>query len=630
MKRQLIVLCLLILLLGFPYVAGAQNEEGGLASMASQNEMRSCLKRVGGEIGGHESSAKMLLAGATLHLQGDCLSNAGCEIWRYNSENDDYDVTKKELDACKNGTKTNNCDSEHIQHLEEELKKQVRPDETYDGVKEFVINNGTSFGTGPNGFPMVPTGKVDINVTDNFAGHVTYSYYAVGEPNAVALTQPAGGGSTNEAGSDKTQIQGTFGLDTITAAPTEESENNNCITLYWDPFGRVFDSVSLDPIPGVDVVLIDNATGKPAVIQPPSKNWTTTKTDNGVYNILTDHAGDYQLNITPPPSHTFTRQVNIAATYSTVYSEIYLPGDVFYEEPMPAVIPPNFDYSKYHHDIPILPVGKPYIADPFDVFVIRSSVRSADLGSMINYSGKATFPRARVCMVGFESKRTYGDCVNAEKYGAFSFNLAKTDSPIEKIMFVAQRVDLTKPLAKTNAINLSKLDVSDPYLATVEPILPYIEGTAADLNGLPLSNAVVRIRLKAGKRIVFETKANAKGYFKIESKGLPFLNYYLEFTSPSLSTPLIQSTSEFVQKNKKYYGNKNGGSNASKSSKANNKSTDTFNPDTPGSNVQASTNTFSFTKLLITGIIMLLLVVVLIAVFIYIKKRDPTPQTFSE
>lgn len=627
MQKRLFVLFMIVFLLYFPFAVGAQNEEGGLASMASQNSMRSCLKRVAGGTDPHPRAGKMVLNG-TLQLAGNCLSETGCEIHKVNPSNTNIGITQDdEKRFCEGGSKP---DTEKCQHAKDELARQADTDPFNGPINDFTINNGADGGTSPQGNKMVAFGPVDISVTDRFVGEVPYSYYAVGEPNVIALTQPAGDGSTNVAGDDKTQILGTFGLDTIVADPTEETEENNCVTLFWDPFGRVFDAVSLDPIPYVDVVLIDYKTGKPAAIAPPSPNWDYTKINNGIYNIMTDREGDYQLQVTPPPTHLFTRKINLPASYSTVYSEIYLPGDVFHEVPMPAVVPKGFDYSKYHHDIPVVPLNKPYIANPEDVYVVQSSVRSSDMGSFINYSGRATFPKAKVCLVGATSKKIYGACVNAEQYGNFRMNIKKDDVPTEKLFMIAQRVDLTKPLDTSNILDLSRVDFTNPKLASIEPTLHFVEGYAYDNKGQIIPNAKISIRLKDGGRVFSWKKADAKGYFKIESKMLPFLEYYLEFTSPSLSTPLIQSTSEFVKLNNKYYENINSGSGAAKSSKANNQSTDTFNPDTPGSNVPTSTNRLSLTKLLVTGLIVLFLVVVLVAIFIYIKKRGPTHQTFSE
>lgn len=543
--RKLIIFLLPFFLYLFllPILITAQrggDPNADLTSIMSQGSVRSCLKRAPGGNESHPAAGGKMILTATLNLTGTCGSATGCEIWLHNTENDDIAVNEKILKNCKNGSTASYCDD--TTHEEEELAKQVNVRPGWSQVTDFtVLGGGSTISPG-----VVAPGVVNISVSDRYAGHVSYSYYAIGDANAVAPTGNLGaGGGTVAVQQNNTQQLGTLDQSAVTPVPVVEGNSNNCVTLYWDPFGRVFDASSLEPMSGVDVTLLDNL-GNPAVVDGPYANFDTTKVDNGVYNILVSKEADYQLRVDPPKTHLFTRNVNLQSNYSLVYSDIYLPGDIFHEAPMPETVPDNFDYSSYHHDIPLMPIGEPYRVDPFDVFVIKSSVRASDMGQFVNYSGKDTFPRAKVCLVGEENNDVIGDCVFAEKYGNFRLNVEKNKIPQEKLFLIAEKTDLTQPLIKSNNIDLSKVDFNNKDLLTFEPILNYIEGYVHDDNGQILPKATVTVKLKEGDLPFYSTQADDSGFFTIYGKNLPFAEYYLDVNGK------IMTTSEFVKANRSY------------------------------------------------------------------------------
>lgn len=557
MKRVLrFFLTFFIYLFFLPILVGIKADD--LSSIMSQGSIRTCLNRVSGGNQAHPRTGKMIMY-ATLNLAGDCQSQNGCEIWRYNGENDDIGVTDKELKDCKSGKKTRNCDADHIKHLEDELKSQVNVKPGWTQITDFTLlsskpgqtdialnnNDKTVLGATSS---TVPQGKVSISVSDKFAGHVAYSYYAIGD--ATPVNKEVGQGGEPIQGKDPTQQLGTVVFDFSGQQTTIKGSKDDCITLYWDPFGRVFDSVSLEPMAGIDVTLLDNI-GKPAVIDGPFNNWDTTKIDNGVYNILVSKEGDYQLKVTVPDSHLFTKEVSLNSNYSLIYSDIYLPGNIFHEAPMPEIIPENFDYSKYHHDIPIVPKSKPYYVDPVDVFVIKSSLHQVDMNDFINYSGKATFPKAKICLIGEKSQKIIENCVNAEKYGNFRINIDKNKVPQERLLLIAEKIDLTKPIIKSNTVDLTKIDFKDQNNLGFEPILNHIEGYAYDEKGQRIPKAKIIVKLKDGDLPFYTTYTDDSGFFTIYKKNLPFPEYYLEIIDPS-GKVYQKTTSAFINDNSSY------------------------------------------------------------------------------
>ncbi|KKQ23525.1 MAG: hypothetical protein US40_C0013G0010 [Candidatus Roizmanbacteria bacterium GW2011_GWC2_37_13] len=553
-------LTLFFYLFFLPVLIGAQRVDD-ISSIMSQGANRTCLKRTSGGNQAHPATGKMVM-NATLNLTGSCLSQTGCEIWLHNSGNDNIDVNEQMLAKCNNGGTQNYCND--TQKIEDEIAREVnvRPGWTRitnftilsarPGRTEIALNNDERVlgeeTTRTESEAMVPPGEVDISVQDRYAGHVAYSYYAIGDANTSFEGEGLGTGG-EDVDQNNTQQLGLIPQPTVNPF-TEEGRKEDCVTLYWDPFGRVFDAKSLEPIAGVDVTLLDSF-GNPAVVDGPFKNWDTTKIDNGVYNILVSKEADYQLKVDAPESHLFTREVNLDPNYSLVYSDIYLPGDIFHEAPMPEVITEDFDYSSYHHDIPLVPKGEPYRVDPSEVFVIKSSLHQVDMNGFVNYSGKATFPKAKICLVGEDRRQVVGNCVNAEKYGSFRINVEKNKLPQERLLLSAEKVDLTKPIIKNNNVDLSKIDFESKDSLGFEPILNYIEGYAYDENGQRIPNPKITVKLREGDLTFYTTQADDSGFFTIYGKNLPFPEYYLEFTD-EFGKAYQKTTSAFVKDNGSY------------------------------------------------------------------------------
>ena len=250
----------------------------------------------------------------------------------------------------------------------------------------------------------------------------------------VAGTVQSQGGEGVEAENQTQQIGQVSNFEF--EAPATEGSQENCVTIFWDPFGRVFDAVSLEPISGVNVSLFQNPSKQ--LVSVPNNPALTDK--RGVYNILIDKEDDYYLNVTAPATHTFAGNVNLNPKYDSIYSHIYSPGEVFHEGPLPVSIPEDFDFGPYHHDIPLQPKGEPYRAAVAEV--IETSLNQADLGNFVNYQGQVTFPLAQVCLAGETSGVI--TCAAADKYGNFNISVDKLSLPQEFIEVKAIKVDLTE------------------------------------------------------------------------------------------------------------------------------------------------------------------------------------------
>lgn len=267
----------------------------------------------------------------------------------------------------------------------------------------------------------VPFGQVDQTLNGTYIAHTSYQWYAIGDAPQTTNEDIENGHKTPKIDKEDFKLF---------------QSSQNCIGIHWDPFGRVFDVVSLEPISNVQVSLFQNKS-KQLVSIPDNP----TVTDNrGVYNIFVDQEDDYYLSVVPPTTHLFTQEFTLHPNYSKIYSNVYKLGEVFHEAPLPQIIPENFNFSSYEHDIPLKPKGAPYrdaIAK-----VIDNSLIQVDLGNFVNYSGRVTFPLAQICLIS----QTVGtiDCINADRYGNFSLSIDKLLVPQEFVEIKVNKVDLTK------------------------------------------------------------------------------------------------------------------------------------------------------------------------------------------
>jgi len=632
MRRFFPVFLLVFLFLFiFPELNGAATKINNINSIMHQGSTRTCLQgKATGPL--NQPNKTKMIAYATLNLTGQCISSNTCQIWLYNSANTNIEVNEKMLKKCKNGATNNFCNK--TEEIQQEIEYDVNIKPGWVRIMDFVMlsskSGETNIALGDNSQAIlgvetgtVANGKVNIQVSGKYAAHVEWSYYAIGEGITTPTNLGAGAGTPVEGQSNTQQI-GSFNNPVPTINLSQKGLEEDCITFYWDPYGRVFDSQSLEPMSGVRVNLLDSL-GKPAVIDGPLNNYSITKIDNGIFNILVSKEDDYQMSVDPPLTHLFTRDTKLHPNFSGIYSDIYLPGDIFHEVPIPANPPKDFDYSKYHHDIPLVAKDSPYIMPVEDVYAIKSSIISTDMGSFVNFKGRVTFPKAKICLVGKESKKVYGDCVNADKYGNFTINIDKNKTAQEYLHIIAEKVDLTRPIIKSNNIDISKVNFSDENLTGYEPILNYVEGYAYDDAGKPIPKANIVVKIMNNDTIFYTTTADDTGFFSIYGKNLPFPEYYLEINGNPVTT------SKFVEMNRSYLDNER--LNLMSSTKNNqpiinpttgqlNQIDKNINKISPKVDTKNSIKNMFNGKLMLVLLILALLVPVTMGMVLYIKKSS--------
>lgn len=502
----------------------------GQEGMMTQGKIRTCLSP---KLEGKAPPAWFKRAQVAVRLTGVCEAET-CTIIRCNSNNKEIEENENFEKKCKAGKIGNpNCTDK----LEENQKKIEKSVEKKPGCQTigFTSNTLTStfFGIsdvlGETTGQVVPNGTVNILTNENdYTAHVDYTYYAVGDvpPQIVETETP-----TIVPGSTNSQQLAQIGFNTVDSEVN--SKSTSCTKISWDPYGRVFDAISLEPMSDVEITLIDEATKKPAV-QEFEDNFDYTDMD-GLFNILVENSGMYMMTVSGPQTHAFISNPSLHANYNQIYSDIYSPGRAFEEIKGVAT----------HHDIALQPKGKPYIGAVAEIMTADEAV---DMGDFIVYTGKSSFPFSQVCMVTLEGRVTVGECVFADKFGEYSITLEKVEIPLQAIVPQAAKVDLTAPIGTKK--------VYDPIVGfdvkKYEPILSHVEGFAYDDGGMIAPFASVQIKQTMDDAVIYETVANELGFFVVYSEDLPIFEYYINIIPPNSKKQYAKSTSQFMAENADY------------------------------------------------------------------------------
>lgn len=469
----------------------------------------------------------------TVKLSGaECKSPSGCKILRCNSSNSEIAVNEHLLNICKTHPENwAGCSKEgKTEEVEEKtaISKQVKPG--CEEVKNYATlsmadKESDVLGT-ETGF--LPQGPVDVELDDSYVVHVDYEYF-LSQPDEGTLVELGQGGEAITPGSENTQQLGTIEF----SFTEEEIEGSikDCDVISWDPFGRVFDSESLEPMSDVNVTLIDDKTDKPAVMRF-NPNFDVTDL-RGLFNIQVENEGLFRLEVDKPLTHMFADSAKINPKYVNIYSDIYKKDAVFEEK---AGVPT-------HHDIPLQPIGEPYHGAVAQL--IEGTLESHISGNYAVYSGMTTYPFSKVCLVGAETNKTVGKCVNADKIGKYSMSVHKKKVPMEFLEVSIKKVDLN------NINNVYPLEYREKGIG-YEPVLSYIEGYAYDEDGNRLFNTKVNVRLTSDDKIFYETTTDDSGRYIIYKKDLPFIEYYLEYVNPQSQKTIKKTTSDFISDNKSF------------------------------------------------------------------------------
>lgn len=316
------------------------------------------------------------------------------------------------------------------------------------------------------------------------------------------------------------------------------SDLSKCVKIAWDPFGRVFDSKSLEPIPSARVTLqkkVGNTNEyvrvNPYEFSPITISNPYIVKEDGVFSFVVPD-GQYKL-LVEVPDYTFPNDpIKLDKNYQKAYYEIYR-GDVIVQKG-----------KMEHRDIPIDPKNLS-ASNP-----VKMMGYSYDLNKNTNtiiIDGKVSHPLTKLKAYSFKISADKQKIRNrllkttqTDKWGKFTIEIDQTKFEPNEVF---GEIELEKvSLTGSEQVGQTNKTISFNHIPN------YLEGYAYDDNNKIIVNATVGVYLNFSNKPYFETKADEKGYFKIYSYNLPFMPYSLRYTSVLGATTKI-ATDKFVSQN---------------------------------------------------------------------------------
>lgn len=360
-----------------------------------------------------------------------------------------------------------------------------------------------------------------------------------------------------DPGSSGGQQQGT--LDFETSA-------KDCQAFNWDPYGRVFDAKTLEPLKGVTVSLTKQRDGGTFSLLQPSEvlggaiiNPQSTLADGKFSFVVPD--ATYRLVPTVAGYRFPVDQVSVLnADYTKIYSDIY-PATTGQDIVQRGAI--------VHRDIPMEPVGASQ-NNPVEMMEYFSQLDKLTNSYIIE--GRVSHPFTTVniwtqkASSNGEANARYRKIVSADadKSGYFKIVVNQKDFEEGEAIGDAEFVKKSVAAATTNGAQTLLQKVLGLFVPQVSaqarpnptvklsPILNYVEGIAYNNAGQPIPNATVSIYLTFSNVPYYTTQADAEGRFRITSEYLPFMPFQLGYKAQGTQAVTKVATDKFLEDNAEY------------------------------------------------------------------------------
>ena len=320
-----------------------------------------------------------------------------------------------------------------------------------------------------------------------------------------------------------------------------------CIPIAWDPDGVVFDSQSLEPIPGTSVTLSkERSVGVFTAVNPLDPqdvpgglltNPYLTIEDGGFSFFVPD--GTYRL--TPLNlNFVFPSVLSLNPNYAKAYEQIYpaLTGLDIIEKGGPQHRDIPVDSKTQPVSNPIKIIGYSYQSDKISSVLLVGRV-SHPLSTINVYSVKADATNPTV-----KTRSKLLTTTTTDKNGRFMITIDQST-----LNFTEGEMLGELEAVKNNFAQFANF-IPSTDMIKLEPILTYVEGNAYTTPGTVASDAKVDVVLNYSQKPYFETTTDKNGYFKVPSDFIPSMPYHLEIVKGNMRTTV--STSQFLGENGKY------------------------------------------------------------------------------
>lgn len=571
-------------------------------------------------------------------LTGECLSSTPCDILscyvpkigRGNDAVADPDPTHA---VCT--TYNVALDNKYLQNGGANINDPIIP-----SVQ--LKSGATTLPSGPFSVPAIidayPAGKTNDN-EDEFESqremkayymsqgfHSYSSFFAMGDGQTTEIGTGGNGGEvepTSVMGDERSQQLGQGDFDAVTPTPTTiitEGADKSCALIYWDPYGIVFDSDSLEPLnSAMAIVTLLDESGK----QVKSTVSTQVAIDIlGKYNIYVEKDGKYKLDVSST-THNFVSNKPIAA-YINLYESIFLPGDPAFEEK--STEPKRVDLPVKSKGIPYTRKVGEYFKSQTEVLFGRKVYESIEI--------RVTHPLSKIRVL--TDGREITSQMNGLKFNNITDKNGVWTGMIRRDLISNKglTIEVTK---NNNYFTYQSSGSNEKLIIHFDPILTYVEGYAYNGKNQIIPGAKVEVKLKMNDKTLYQTTADSNGFFNISPKNLSLFEYYFQFTDPVTKSTVAQTTAGFVKNNQEYLkSEKIDLINVTKNNKSiisqknNNLSKSDLFDNQPVNSLKKGINTVATknntspinVSIIIMLMILLLLVSVTVGLILYIKKQN--------
>lgn len=490
--------------------------------------------------------------------------------------------------------------------------------------------------------PVTSLGNGDINP-------VEWQSYSKGNSRkflALNYIDPADNGNWLGQGGEQ---QGTFSFET-------QSNLKNCVSIMWDPYGRVFDSKTLEPIPGASVMLLKKRDSniftqllRGEVMGGAIDNPYLTKQDGAFSFVVPD--ATYKLSVIQQ-NYTFPAANSVNPNYIRVYSDIY-PDQTGVEIIQQGQV--------QHRDIPLNPKGQ---GITYPVKLMQYFYNLDKATNTILIDGLVSHPLTKIKLYSLQTlndnqpqtRSRLLKTLQADKFGKFKVDIDQTQLGPTEIFgdIELEKTDLTASIqTKKNFIDnlLSlifrkalKVEAAQPATTTIRlnPILNKLQGYAYNSNQQIMPNATVGVYLAYANKPYAETKTDQQGFYTFNSNSLPDSPYTIKYIIPQGGSTSV-STTRFIAQNNTYLSQNKINLNANlikpiptnnqqKLSQQTSTKTNKFSPSQPSlpqqTGVVQKTPTINSSMILIVIILLVLFGGVAVLLGMYILKKNQSQSQY--
>jgi hypothetical protein len=379
------------------------------------------------------------------------------------------------------------------------------------------------------------------------------SFTSIGAIHRIyALMMPIGGSSNT--GADQATLKYATFLPNV-----QPPDALDCVTIAWDPYGRIIDSKTLEPIKNCQVTLKNFNTSNELVNSafpniPTFKNPYMTKAD-GSYFFTVD-PGTYYLY---PQNNQFnfpSSENNLQTAISNLRS--FDPFGVYF----------SIGNLYNNSSTPILELAgkaerRDMILEPLDPNYSGSSpeVMETDIIRLENkhlISGQVSHPRSTVYAL---NNNRYIASANADLQGVFKMEVDNSliDKDNEIIALIVEKIPLVlQPLAQNVQSQAVKTSVSQQAYY-VKPIPSFLSGFvfSASVQLIPYSK--VNIIIPSMDNVVYsQASTDENGYLFLSEEQLPPFEFVIQ-TNPEINQQKMtfQTVDQFKTANRIYLAESN-------------------------------------------------------------------------